>query len=279
MAFPPEPSSHRLPASDESSDSEAVEDTKHLQADEDISSSLQEFEDLGFGAKSTAKKLYEGPPKCKCCINWVEEYPKDLSEAVDQTTEARSHALLLRYAKSHNALGGNPLTLHSIVVQSPVLKSVVRTVLDKFPGVDADLTDLTFTPPFEPFFHRWNELLKQKQCDDPAKVELVELLIDTLKPELERDLKANAELTSHSNITFPLLWTLFPPGSVVFGQVNQKDQCFLVSNTHYRYTKFGTFYNMQLVRNTPSGIEIEHCLTFCVGVSRLRCHRFWLAWP
>ena len=78
---------------------------------------------------------------------------------------------MLRYAKSHNYVDGNSLKLHSIVVQSAYLKSVVRTVLDKYPGVDADLSDLTFKPPFGPFFHRWDELLKQKETADEENLE------------------------------------------------------------------------------------------------------------
>lgn len=35
---------------------------------------------IKYGVEDAVKVLYEGPQKCSCCINWVEEYPDNLRE-------------------------------------------------------------------------------------------------------------------------------------------------------------------------------------------------------
>jgi len=48
--------------------------------------------------------------------------------------------------------------MHSIVIQSPLLKELLRGVLAGYPGVTVDLDRLEFSGKFEPLIHRWTEL-------------------------------------------------------------------------------------------------------------------------
>lgn len=50
------------------------------------------------------------------------------------------------------------LGLHSIVIQSPLLKELLGVVLAGYPGVTVDLDRLEFSGRFEPLIHRWTEL-------------------------------------------------------------------------------------------------------------------------
>ncbi|KAF2724282.1 P-loop containing nucleoside triphosphate hydrolase protein [Polychaeton citri CBS 116435] len=225
-----------------------------------VEDQLQDFRNIlqDFGSRTLntittceAEKLYEGPPKCDCCINWVAEYPSDLKPEIEGGQHGRELPLVLRYAKSHKKAGNSPLTLHSIVVQSEFLKSVASTVLKSYPGIDAGVEDLEFEAPFEPFFHRWPELEleRHRHNNDLAKSQELELLHNVLRTELERDMKAAQDLTGHGNITFDLLWTLYPPGSVAFGNFANQDQCFLVVRSSYEAVR-GT--ENEAVRDTES---------------------------
>lgn len=41
------------------------------------------------GTECSIMRLYEGPPKCKCCINWVEEYPDNLRASIEEESTLR----------------------------------------------------------------------------------------------------------------------------------------------------------------------------------------------
>lgn len=110
---------------------------------------------LSFGMKASAKILYEGPAKCQCCKNWVEEYPDDLKSNIEVTKESQQHAVLVRYRKCHSNSSKKPLEVDSVVIQSPLLKTVLGRVFNDYPGITPALECLTFNSPFQPFLHRW----------------------------------------------------------------------------------------------------------------------------
>ncbi|KAI5367976.1 Putative AAA+ ATPase domain, ATPase, AAA-type, core [Septoria linicola] len=58
-------------------------------------------------------------------------------------------------------------------------------------------------------------------------------LVDGLERESEETIADGQSLASNGNITFGLLWTLYPPGSPVFAQLNGKTHCFLVDSYKY----------------------------------------------
>ncbi|KAJ2906799.1 uncharacterized protein MKZ38_010790 [Zalerion maritima] len=188
------------------------------------------------GMSTTAKDLYEGPQRCKCCINWVECPPKDMKLNEFVANEMARHAVLLRHKKCHDATKP-PYVLHSIKVQSPLLRDAVRKVLAGYPGIATGLEDLVFATPFRCFFHRLKEFeravgdsKRDATSDDVATTsesaeadgdrqktsEHLSLMYGIVSGELSRTIRAHAEMTSKGRITFELLWTLFPLGSLVF---------------------------------------------------------------
>jgi hypothetical protein len=112
----------------------------------------------GKGMKAETLDLYEGPPRCQCCVNWVEEYPKDVKESIEAAEGAQQYALLLRYKRTHKEFNMEPLELDSVVIHSPIIKAVLKDVLAGYQGITLQLENLNFTAPFAPFFHRWREL-------------------------------------------------------------------------------------------------------------------------
>ena len=97
------------------------------------------------------KNLYEGPPKCSCCTNWIEEYPEDLKETIEETKNSKRHALLARHKKSHRER--EAMQVYQIVIQSPLLKAFLKTALKDYPPTTVGLKDLEFSQPFVAFFH------------------------------------------------------------------------------------------------------------------------------
>lgn len=110
---------------------------------------------FAFGMKPDSFNLYEGPSKCRCCQNWVKEYPDDLKESLETAEGPHQYALLVRHRKSHQKYSAQPLELDSVVINSPLIKPVLEEVFEAYPGVTVDLDKLTFESPFAPFLHRW----------------------------------------------------------------------------------------------------------------------------
>lgn len=172
------------------------------------------------GDKCKVKTLYEGPPKCSCCINWVEEYPQDLRENLEQSAESRSHALVLRKSKKHDGGGDErSLELHSIVVRSAHMKAMLRRVFKDYAGVTPELKKVTFDKPFTPFFHRWQEF-GEAVADPPSDDEVAQahwqLLYDTVRAELAETITKSQDLIDHGVMTMELVWTLFKPHDIVY---------------------------------------------------------------
>jgi hypothetical protein len=87
------------------------------------------------GSECATQTLYEGPPKCNCCKNWVEEYPDDLRMQVEEQAD-----------------DGKALVLDSVVVQSLSLKKTLGEVFEGYKGITASLKKLVFQVSFPPVF-------------------------------------------------------------------------------------------------------------------------------
>ena len=203
-----------------------------------------------IGAKCSVKNLYEGPEKPPFglgVINWVEYYPDDVQESVECTLESQQHALLVRNKKCR---GRKPFTIHSIDIQSPLLKRALEYVFDDYPGITPGLAHLSFAPPFEAFYYRWDRLQKiseDNQNNDQEMLGHIQLLKKVLQEELQETFDTHNDLISHGVITFDFLWTLFQPGDLVFTIQNGQDRLEKVQSTGYCGFEFGdgrNFFNI-----------------------------------
>jgi hypothetical protein len=96
--------------------------------------------------------------------------------------------------------------------------------------------------PFEPIIHNWDalrSLSEQAGADDVEKQALVDLR--NLQREIQRSMKFILEdmkdIKRDKVVTFDTLWTMFPPGSIVYATPFGHPQCFLVSSTSYEVPK------------------------------------------
>ncbi|KAI0098140.1 P-loop containing nucleoside triphosphate hydrolase protein [Nemania sp. FL0031] len=180
------------------------------------------------GEECVAKNVYEGPPKCKCCINWVDEYPDDVKK-VDPSENA-GPALIIRNRKTHGSKN-KPLEVHEILVQSECLKDFLRGAI---PKLDFKLEKVVLKRPFEDIFHHWDQLKQEaNQVTDAKALDYIRLLLNVLRRELKDTVKESRELISKSLMTFKYLWTLYKPGDIVFNGSTTSPQMYKVARTEY----------------------------------------------
>ncbi|KAF2135332.1 uncharacterized protein K452DRAFT_323117 [Aplosporella prunicola CBS 121167] len=184
------------------------------------------------GELCRTKTLYEGRSVCDCCINWAERFPDTVKESFEKTPEVKQHAILARMKKSHGP-NKKPLELDSIVIQSSLLKPVMEEVLTQYPGVTLTLQNPTFSAPFREFFHRFELLEKSLEKQEGDTLAHTQLLIDTLKPTISDIQQASNDLIQNGVITYEYLWTLFPPGSLVYQVLSGQHCVFEVGKTDY----------------------------------------------
>ena len=170
--------------------------------------------EIATGMRCDVKNLYQSEPDEDGDRTWTEKYPDYIVEPSENSTTLR-YALLVRNRKSSDS--HKKLEIDSIVVQSPVLKKILGTVLQSYPGVTTGLDRLEFDAPFEPFVHRWEQLeFAKKNEHDPEAKSHLELLWSTLELELRDTLKKKADHTAHGVVTIKSIWTIFEPGCHVF---------------------------------------------------------------
>jgi hypothetical protein len=113
------------------------------------------------------------------------------------------------------------LALHSVVIQSPLLKDLLKVVLAGYPGVTVSLRRLEFSGTFQPLIHRWAEFeagiqrlkdgANREGADERAteRLEHAELLYKLLETEFEETISSSQDMISQGVITYDLVWTVF----------------------------------------------------------------------
>lgn len=87
------------------------------------------------GMECGIKDLYQGPEDNHGRFTWTDKYPEDLEKAAEDEVTAR-FAILVRHKKCFDDSRKN-LEIHSIVIQSPLLKQVLGVVLADYPGISS----------------------------------------------------------------------------------------------------------------------------------------------
>ncbi|KAH7064974.1 P-loop containing nucleoside triphosphate hydrolase protein [Macrophomina phaseolina] len=198
------------------------------------------------GQQPTIKTVYEGPSKCDCCINWVEEPPTDIGPSIEHKPESKRHALLTRMRRSHDN-DGEPFVLDSIVVQSAYLKALLGKVFMGYNGITTSLERLVFKAPFRPFFYEWDRLREAvMQEQDPVSREHGRLLRTTLKADLNDTLALSKDHARNGVITFKTLWTIFRPGIDVYASKEGFHAMYRLAGSTYRTICGARVYRLDL---------------------------------
>ncbi|CAI6334819.1 unnamed protein product [Periconia digitata] len=189
------------------------------------------------GMKTGLKNLYAGQEDRKGRYQWFSTMPKNMNGPPENKTTAK-WALLVRHIKVYNDPTRN-LAIHSIVIQSPLLKNLLAGVLKGYPGVTVGLSRLEFSAKFEPLIHRWSELqaavsaLGANTDTERTTKQHAKLLQKVLVDEFETLIDTTQDMKNKGVMTYGNLWTLYQPGSIVFSRTDGQETALVVQNTKY----------------------------------------------
>lgn len=127
------------------------------------------------GMSNGLKHLYSSKEDRKGRFQWQTAIPEDVGTPAEDA-ETLQWAIIVRHVKAFND-PSKVLSIHSIVIQSPPLKDLLKAVLKGYPGVTVGVNRLEIEGRFEPLIHRWTELkeaiakLEREGDFTPLKVE------------------------------------------------------------------------------------------------------------
>lgn len=197
----------------------------------------EEEEQFEPGMKAGFKNLYSGKEDKKGRFQWQDTIPEDIGDPVENSETAK-WALLVRNVKVYND-PRRVLSVHSIVVQSPLLKKLLAGVLKNYPGVTVGLNRLEFSGKFEPLIHRWAELqdaiskLGSATENERTTKDHAELLQGILVKEFKNLIDTSQDMMSKRVMNFDLLWTLYQPGATVFSRQDGQETALILNTTRY----------------------------------------------
>jgi hypothetical protein len=169
-----------------------------------------------IGALTKVKSLYEGRGNyCSCCKVWDDEKPVDHDDAHLRELEEkkRQRYAVLRRQTRH---GRGTWKTHSLVINSKIIRERLITLFSDYPSIDPHAVELSFTPPFLPFVHRWEQLmLLQKEEKSELALEHLTLLIDTLGPETEKSFKSLQNIETTGYVAFENLELVYVSGETI----------------------------------------------------------------
>ncbi|KAJ4390715.1 hypothetical protein N0V93_004313 [Gnomoniopsis smithogilvyi] len=187
------------------------------------------------------KELYSGDEDKKGRFTWQTEVPKDLGKPAEDA-ESEKWAIIVRRVKVYND-PKKVLALHSIAIQSPYIKDILKAVLSGYPGVTASLKRLEFSGRCEPLLHRWPALREtivdlEKQRDEGDeeagnRARHAKLLDDLLSEEFSEVEEAMTDMKKNGVITFQHMWTLYAPNTLIFSRQDNQDRALRLQTSHY----------------------------------------------
>ncbi|KAJ3951290.1 hypothetical protein N0V92_012308 [Colletotrichum tropicale] len=170
---------------------------------------------IACGRKCTSKTLYGSWDNEEDDFIWSEEYPDNIAEAAENE-ETMQCAILVRKKKSTDPR--RSLEIHSIVIQSPLIKEVLSEVFAGYPDCNLELERTEIDAPFSPFVHRWEgftSALKDEKLGDETRQHL-QLLNDAIAPEVTDIIDKVKDYKKNNVVDFKYLWAIFEPGCTVF---------------------------------------------------------------
>lgn len=234
------------------------------------------------GGKIETQNLYAtSDTYCSCCTNWepTKPYLKN-DEKLAKLKQGQDEYAIVRRQKAHG--GNNGWKTHSIVINSPLLKSVLAGVFAGYPSVDAESLEPTFEPDFVPFVHMWDEILERRVSEaDPVTRDHLRLLVETLEPEVAKPFGVLRYFNESLRLPFEWLHLAFRPGEVIVRNVNgtlsagilrdirrgEDDICFTVATVDWNGVKFGVLEASWKLSSYQGSMEVPG-----LGVFPLSAH-------
>ncbi|KAL0936383.1 uncharacterized protein CTRU02_208598 [Colletotrichum truncatum] len=216
------------------SDSSRLEDD--FSVIERLADAIRVEEDIKISQEdrnTIVQDLYEGPRQCQCCINWMTECPHDIDltelEKDDEAPEEGNPIIVRRRVIPGAA--GSVVSIHSIEVRHAATRKVLIDVFSPYDDIVQDIKYLSFLAPFHQFYWRWEHFERAVAEEQDEEVKKILLTLKWIvKRELAEAFAVSRELTSHGVINYKYLWTLFPPGELVYSNDEDDHRFFVVQS-------------------------------------------------
>ena len=208
------------------------EQRKGSDDDAESESSKEEGTPVEPGMLLESKDLYRSDPRAE----WGVWAPDDIGIDAKETEASAKFALIVKRDKIQEEDGSSALKLHSIQVQSPLIKELLGPVFQDYPGIKTSLKKLRFSAPFREFFYRWSEFVlasKQSDKDDHLKGAHFKLLFDVISAEIKPHIEEVTDLIKNEVINFPYLWAIFEPEMDVYSLVDGQHRLYRMKSAKY----------------------------------------------
>ena len=165
-----------------------------------------------------------------------DEQPSETTPDVTKV-HSTSHAFILRKYVGNSSEENRG----ELEIVDDELWKLLKRLLKHYPYHLFQGDPVAIVSPYEPFILNWKKLdtaAKESRIDEKdeqARLDLG-LLLETISsgsgdPKLDKYLKVRESSKEQKIVTFESLWTLFPPGSLVYGKVFLgEDQVFIVQD-------------------------------------------------
>ncbi|KAI1135019.1 P-loop containing nucleoside triphosphate hydrolase protein [Hypoxylon sp. FL0543] len=203
------------------------------ESSDDSDSVSMENEPVQVGMTAESKDLYREDYRSP----WEEWALDDIGINSKSTPASAKFALIVRREKQNGDTEEPVLALHSITVQSPLIKHRLGPVFAGYQGINTNLKKLEFKAPFREFFYRWSEFVRAapggEEKDDNEKVHF-KLLFDIISSEITPHIEQTEDLLRNNVISFDYVWALFEPGTEIYSKVDGQDRLYLLNGGRYQ---------------------------------------------
>ncbi|KAF4547882.1 ATPase-like protein 3 [Elsinoe fawcettii] len=212
--------------------------TSDITSDDSESSDAESENHFEMGMRPARGNLLRRDPYS----SWEEWEPKDSDKQKKKADRFAQFAVVVRRERiggKGRDLTTGEIKIHSIKIQSPLIRRMLDEVFLGYKGLSTKLKDLEFRAPFHAFFYRWDRLqaciAAEKEAADKDTITLqhMQLLIDVLLPEIQPHLDQRADLLANNLITFEYLWTIFEPKTLVYAKLNGQERVYQLESGSY----------------------------------------------
>lgn len=196
--------------------------------------------EFNLGMRPAAKQLYRADDRSP----WDEWTQKAVHTDIKAASYVQECALIVRH-EPHPS-NNNEAALHSITVQSPLIRKTLEATFDGYAGLNTQLKQLTFNAPFHPFYYRWHlfEKLHENEQGQEAKSHLG-LLYDVLSKEIVPHIEAMQDFTKNAVISFDSLWTLFSPDMEIYTRIDGQERILQLRESRYGASMSGEYFSLE----------------------------------
>ncbi|KAL8726958.1 MAG: hypothetical protein Q9166_006379 [cf. Caloplaca sp. 2 TL-2023] len=188
-------------------------------------------EENNRGNNPLIQTFYKGPPRCKCCINWVEKQPAQIPEATKERYEQAAIRIYKRKGgdKTYGGIFGQQI--EEIEIQSPVIIKAIQPLLAEVGlPVYEKRKGLLISRPFRELYFARSKILRLVQQHEPGSEERTHLdicgqTLDELFADVSKEV---TQLNAKEMTTCKWLWTLFPKDMILYSRVDNQDRLYQV---------------------------------------------------